>query len=117
MFLGPDPLRSLRLINDFGFFSLVFAPPCETVLDQQELNQALILARAVQWILDRESLLLPLNHSPLSKEEKKYLFMACCIYPYRSLKYQDEKGKVLPMSKHVIMTSLKVIFRWADFFS
>jgi hypothetical protein len=110
MFLGPDPLRSLRLMNDFGFFPLVFAPTPDTIIPDKEFNQSIILARAVQWMLDSESLFLPLNHALLSKEERKYLFLASCIYPYRFLTYKDEKGKIVPMSKHVIMFSLKVTF-------
>ncbi|KAJ1560487.1 CCA tRNA nucleotidyltransferase, mitochondrial, partial [Cladochytrium tenue] len=126
MLLGPDPLRALLLIAEFGFFTDVFAPPPPATLagdappidPQAAQDAALGLATALHLVLRADGSggagfsalaqdLLPARMLPLTDTDKKLLFLAAVVYPFRNQTYHEKK-KFYPSGKHIVMVSLKL---------
>ncbi|KAI9346722.1 hypothetical protein DFJ73DRAFT_626223 [Zopfochytrium polystomum] len=112
MLLGPDPLRSITLIAEFGFFHEVFGLPQDYSPDAAStaefLRNALSMARAVAIVCRCDTLMnvLPDFLKPVTKEDVRLLYLAALVYPYRELSYMEKK-KTFPVAKYVVMNSLK----------
>lgn len=103
MITGPDPVRALQLIKDFGFYSLVFEP-----LDPlpAPINQDLCLH--VMEMIHASRKLDVLGIGSFTKEQLRFLSLASTVVPV--LGYTCKiKSKMCPAERGIILHSLKVL--------
>ncbi|KAJ3323767.1 CCA tRNA nucleotidyltransferase, mitochondrial [Blyttiomyces sp. JEL0837] len=113
MFGGPDPCRAMKLMQEFGIFDKVFAGPPEQIIVARpghEITQefSLRVALILQSFLDTSVVtdVVPRVFLPLETEELRLLYLASAMLPYKDETYMEKK--ILPSSKYVAMTSLKL---------
>ncbi|KAI8903702.1 hypothetical protein DFJ77DRAFT_515654 [Powellomyces hirtus] len=99
MIKGPDPVRALQLINDFGFYPLVFAPPVG--VEQVHIIPGLVVAyaRFIEIILasqELEDMFADSTKIAIDDEDA------------------DKKMRTHYLSKEIILTSLKLGLHDAD---
>jgi tRNA nucleotidyltransferase (CCA-adding enzyme) len=134
MLRGPDPYRAIYLIvKDFGFYDLIFTEPAPELVqapasgprgvpldalaeNETDCDLALRISEMVFHALGSTSeanallqILLPDYIMPLSVDDMRLLYFASVLVPFRGRTYLEKKKNVLPLSKYMVMTSLKVI--------
>ncbi|KAI9204831.1 uncharacterized protein BJ171DRAFT_503798 [Polychytrium aggregatum] len=109
MMRGPDPLRSLQLVCDFGYYSLVFMPP-ESVEPVLNGDTALSVAKALKRLLSNAQVLsriVPEHALPLSEDDHRILYLCASMCPFADQTY-TEKAREYPVSKYMAVVSLKL---------
>ncbi|TPX50688.1 hypothetical protein SeLEV6574_g00752 [Synchytrium endobioticum] len=107
MLKGPNPVLSMELIQGFGIYDVIFAPPTsaskKSVVDA---SQAVNAARVLQWGLNECQHLLPPTITPVSSAHKRILHLFAALSPFHGLTFQD-KAFVSPSPKYIVLHSLK----------
>jgi tRNA nucleotidyltransferase (CCA-adding enzyme) len=120
IYLGRNPLMSLRLLDTLSLFPLVFhiPPAVASTLSSRPSSVSLAIAAAsiLQTLLQPDAALFP--HPPVhplilsglssSTSVVSRLYMACALTPYRGIMYVDEKKRQRPALEAVIHESLKL---------
>ncbi|KAM3581107.1 CCA tRNA nucleotidyltransferase, mitochondrial [Umbelopsis sp. WA50703] len=104
MIRGPSPKRSLELIQSFGLYEIVFAPPADIHEGTlQNTESGVHAVQLVEW-LSKQRLS---NLSPEEGSEQiRQLYLASNLLPYRNITY-TQKGRVYPAVGEVLHGSLK----------
>ncbi|KAJ3219034.1 hypothetical protein HDU67_003024 [Dinochytrium kinnereticum] len=116
MLKDPNAISSLRMINEIGFFDLIFSlpPDCSnTAICLAQCEFAWKASLAMDFILSRYDDRISMDGVPLAADDRKILYLAACLLPFRKETYQEKKH-VYPASKYVIMKSLKLSSNDAD---
>jgi tRNA nucleotidyltransferase (CCA-adding enzyme) len=119
IYLGRNPLMSLRLLDALSLFPLVFyiPPAIVSTLSSQPSSASLAIAAAsiLQTFLQPDAALFshppihPLILSGLSSTSViSRLYMACALTPYRRITYIDKKKKERSAVDIVIREGLKI---------
>ncbi|KAI8809573.1 hypothetical protein BJ742DRAFT_804317 [Cladochytrium replicatum] len=110
MMKGPDPVRALSLLVEFGFYPLVFEPfnPEENMVDP---TISLQTARTL-LSLDMNGVLEDLTQAQWKGSDHfeswmRVLYLAAACLPFRKMTY-TEKTKEYPMARFVVAVSLKL---------
>lgn len=120
VYLGRNPLMSLRLLDALSLFPLVFhiPPAIASTLSSQPSSPSLAIAAAsiLQTFLRPDAALFP--HPPIhplilselssSTSVVSRLYMACALTPYKGITYVDEKKRDRSAVEAVIREGLKV---------
>ncbi|KAJ3395391.1 CCA tRNA nucleotidyltransferase, mitochondrial [Lobulomyces angularis] len=113
MLKGPDPLRYLWILLDFGFYDSVFVPP--TPLDKLDYSKAVKATYAVHWLLHSKWKLKLFPSYQTEKEiNKKLLFLSAAMQPFEDLTYFDHKQKETSVAKFIILNSIKLSMHEAE---
>ncbi|KAI8917895.1 hypothetical protein DFJ77DRAFT_509402 [Powellomyces hirtus] len=117
MIKGPDPVRALQLINDFGFYPLVFAPPVG--VEQVHIIPGLVVAyaRFIEIILasqELEDMFADSTKIAIDDEDRRLLFLTASVVPFAHHTWEDKKMRTHYLSKEIILTSLKLGLHDAD---
>ncbi|KAJ3410782.1 hypothetical protein HDV05_003247 [Chytridiales sp. JEL 0842] len=139
MLRGNDPYRAIQLIiKDFGFYDVLFKePPPEVLISpasgprgtpidafsevESDGDLALRMATTLAHLLssDHSTLqsIFPHTMFPLSNDDIRLLFFVTLLVPFRGRTYLEKKKNVYPLSKYMVMTSLKLSNIDSDFSS
>jgi tRNA nucleotidyltransferase (CCA-adding enzyme) len=102
MLKGNDAHRAISMISNIGFYSLVFSPPEETPVNDQD---AVACSNALKDLLENPA------HIPwisdITQNDKKHVYLACAISPYRTFTYTI-KQRIHPVSKAIVLHALKL---------
>ena len=114
---GRDPLRAIQLIDDLSLYESIFhipssvapelsRPPASphTALAAASILR-ILLEGSTQGLQPLHDLLLTATSSPAIRAR---LYLACALYPYHNVTYEDAKGKVHPAVEAAIRESLKL---------
>ncbi|KAJ2962526.1 hypothetical protein NQZ79_g2358 [Umbelopsis isabellina] len=104
MIRGPSPKRSLELIQSFGLYEIVFAPPADIHEGTlQNTESGVHAVQLVEWLSNQKMS----NLSPEEGSEQiRQLYLASNLLPYRNITY-TQKGRVYPAVEEVLHGSLK----------
>ncbi|KAG1749677.1 uncharacterized protein EDB91DRAFT_1327149 [Suillus paluster] len=120
MMKGPDPLRSIRIINDLKLYWSIYHVPPQTISIASSSPKAqdlsLRAATILYGLLSSTSLsedsipLHPTLRSYVLQEPgcKARLFLAASLYSYHGITYPDQKGKEQMLVKCAIQDGLKL---------
>ncbi|KAG0697785.1 hypothetical protein DFH29DRAFT_944606 [Suillus ampliporus] len=120
MMKGPDPLRSIRIINDLRLYKSIYHVPPQTISIASSSPKPQDLPFRAATIL--HSLLSSTSPSqdsvPLHPTLRSYvlqepgckarLFLAASLYSYHGITYPDQKGKEQTLVKCAIQDGLKL---------
>ncbi|KND02085.1 tRNA adenylyltransferase [Spizellomyces punctatus DAOM BR117] len=115
MMKGPDPLRSLRLIKEFGFYDLVFVPPAGHEVEVDS-DLVLRLGQAVESLLASkqfERFWAGAIKTAFEPDDRRLLYLTCAVAPFREYTY-IEKEKEHRLSREVMLQSVKLSSYDAD---
>ncbi|KAJ3155721.1 CCA tRNA nucleotidyltransferase, mitochondrial [Geranomyces michiganensis] len=98
MLKGPDPVLALKIIDDFTFYPVVFrAPEGLAVTDgAPHLELAVIYAVVLKRLLT------------FCEDDQYLLYLSAAVVPFRGRTFLNHKKKVQPVSKEILLTSLKL---------
>ncbi|KAJ3011415.1 CCA tRNA nucleotidyltransferase, mitochondrial, partial [Thoreauomyces humboldtii] len=110
MLKGPDPVRALQIIDDFGYYGLVFAAPAGT---EVPIERYLVLtyAQIVERFLSSEvasHMFPPAGGLHLDADDRRLLYLTASTVPFRGHTFLDQKQKVHRLSREIVLTSLKM---------
>ena len=108
MIQGPDPVRALELIHQFGFFPLVFSTPEPISVDAVDARSSIQYCKMVHSALEKKLL-----GFEWSAKDIRFLYLATTIHPFNG-HYVKVKTRSVPVGKHVILVSLKVFVSFID---
>jgi tRNA nucleotidyltransferase (CCA-adding enzyme) len=106
MLEGPDPVRALRLVYEFGFYDLVFEVPNDENVPHSALK-SVQLASIIRLALSQN--LLVQHHGEFSPQDRRFLYFAASVAPYAG-QFIKIKTKLFPLSRQIVFSSLKVFF-------
>jgi len=119
-YAGPEPLRSIRIINDLKLYKSIYHVPTQiTSIASSSPKSWNLSLRAATILHDLLSLTSPTENSiPLHPALRSYvleepgckarLFLAASLYPYHGITYPDHKGKEQTLVKCAIQDGLKL---------
>lgn len=120
MSAGPDPLRSIRIINDLKLYKSIYHVPPQILSiassSQKSSDISLRAATILHGLLSLTSpsagsiALHPTLRSYVLEETgtRARLFLAASLYSYHGIAYLDQKGKEQTLVKCVIQDGLKL---------
>ncbi|KAI8929084.1 hypothetical protein BC831DRAFT_521297 [Entophlyctis helioformis] len=109
MLRGPDPVRSIRLIVDTGFYPLVFMAPTEVAPDTVGADHLATLATHILGMVKHHHMLadLGLFTTALDDDDRRNLFLAASLMPFRGVTYKH-KNKDLSAARQVVCVATKL---------
>ncbi|RKO89408.1 hypothetical protein BDK51DRAFT_19998 [Blyttiomyces helicus] len=126
MLKGRDPVRFLSIIDEIGFYNVVFRPPqVEDVVVDSRI--AFIRARVVESLLTYEGLhrIVPSIVYPLAAEDRRLLYLTAAVAPFEGLIWTEpskptpknvppREPKLHPVARLSVSQTLKLTNQDAD---
>ncbi|KAI8818714.1 uncharacterized protein EV422DRAFT_601471 [Fimicolochytrium jonesii] len=109
MIKGPNPVRALKIIDDIGYYPLVWETPADMCVP---IPPGLVVryAETVASMIGSQSLqemLRPFTRIQCDADDKKILYLASSVVPFRGYVVSNPK-RDSPLSREVGLTAIKL---------